>query len=183
MAGWNMNVCCYLYQINLRKSARVLTINYTGDMKALSKYRKYWVNYDYFGFNWYDCVAQSTIVYPQKRFYNYNSLIKRNVDTLWDILVNNKIIFTNVEDARANCELYRGLLIPIERLYLIDWGSVVRDWDVILFDRYSLKDGSLMEHLWVQTLSAASGCIINTIAIESVDYVANKIDYNKWMLK
>jgi hypothetical protein len=88
-----------------------------------------------------------------------------------------------VEEAKANCELYRGLHISIERLYLLDWGSVMRDWDVLLVDNFSLKDNKLMGHLWVQTLSTASGCILNTSAIKSVDFVCNKIDYNKWSLK
>lgn len=173
--------CCYIYEVCLVDSdvnaPNILTIKNRADIdKLIEDFPSYFINYDYYDFNFVDYLTDTRMVWSALR-----------KDTFQKIPVTDRMtayyasgrIFADVESARNGSEFYKQAA-DVERYRIIDWDAVSKKYHGAIFANWDRADTSLMYYIWYQALDVASGCIWNTRAIKELKLLYNKIDPTMW---
>lgn len=175
-------LCCYLYEINFKPTARGLTIANDTDFKAFDKeIPSYWLNVDYFNIVFYDELNSKRYPTTAVNQFNFGQLLKKDNDSYWDIFVRNKIIFEDAVSAKENCAFYKQLGEDIEKFKYKDWSTVGQKYDYVLFENWHLE-GERAKYLWYHSLSATSGCVLNADCIKKVKLAYTKKEKTRWVV-
>lgn len=173
--------CCYLYEVKLRPRAKIINIRSERDFKAFDKkWPSYWVNLDYFDLDFTDYLTGNTIRNARTKTLHYEDLVKREGQTLKEMLIANKVIFTSAKEAERHCEFYKRTSMALERFKLKDWGVIAEKYSGIMFWHYDRSNAALMNYIWYQSLDIASGCIWDPAAIAETRLRYIKNDIRNW---
>lgn len=172
-------MCCYLYQIVLKPTAKILHIKTAVDFKKFDKsFPNYWINLDYFDIQVTDRYTDKKIKSPRHMIIDTSKLKREDGDDWYTTLVKNKIIFETAVSAKKYSRFYRNCPIPVDRFRHKNWAFIAEKYQGIIFDNWG-KDDS-MKYLWFQTLDVNSGCIWDPAAIKTLKLVYHKIDPDHW---
>lgn len=159
-------VCCYLYGINMvrRPVKPIIHLRSEADyIKFDAKQPSYWLNLDYFDFEFLDRVTGKVISTDRKYKLVFNRLRRLSADEpIRNTLLRNNIIFTTARAARAGCTAYREMGIPTERFKYKDWNLISQKYSGIVFDYWSTSS-PMIKYIWYQSLDTASGCLWDTV--------------------
>ncbi len=173
-------LCCYIYEIVFKNSARPLVIKNDADFIEFdNEIDSYWLNMDYFGITFDDRITKESFVSTKLYPFNFNSLRKKDGETFWTIFINNNIIFTDPKTAKKHCAFYKNKK-NMEQFKFKNWAHVASKYDYIMFQNWSVKNRESMKYFWYQTLDASTGCILNSDAIKDVKLTHHKVDATSW---
>ncbi len=170
--------CCYLYEV---KPDNMFVLSEENFAWFDNKYPSYWLNLDYYDVNFKDKLDPATTYKSRKRLsLDFNRLDKQSLQSLYNILLSNGIIFETAADARSGCQFYKNMSIDtIERFKYKNWEAVLGDYPGIIF-KYRWG-GPCDKYFWYQTLDVESGCLWDTQnASISLKYIkkSSKWKYN-----
>jgi hypothetical protein len=153
----------YLYDVNIEPQYRSEILIVTADNFAQfdAECSSYWLNFDYFNVDINDVVSGRKYVYNGGLKFNFSELRKKSLNTMYDILLDNGIIFNNIKAARDGCSFYSKMGDTlIERFKYKDWHSLSKKYCGIYFPDYSKSARHIgNKYFWYQTLDIPSGCI------------------------
>lgn len=169
-------MCCYIYKMSLKDSARILRIGTEDDfIRFDNEFPSYWLNLDYFEVDFIDYLNGAHIHCLRKYKLDLSKLRKKAGETIRDTLITNNIIFDDADSAKKNCEFYNN--VDIERFKYKDWAAVAEKYQGVIFETWETMH---MRYLWYQSLDVASGCVWDTSAIEDITLLYKKIDNDTW---
>lgn len=173
--------CCYLYEVKLRPRTKILHIRNDRDFREFDrKWPSYWLNFDYFELSFIDYLTGMPVRTQRKKELIFESLPKKPGQTFKEILLANKVIFETAKEAERHCDFYKSVVIPVERFKYKDWAAVAEHYSGVAFWNYDRSNPLLMNYFWFQTLDAPSGCIWDTLAVQSTKLMYIKRDINNW---
>jgi hypothetical protein len=160
-------LCCNFYRVELSPNARILRVSSDAEFAALdAQFPSYWLNLDYFDVEFTDQLTGRIVASPRSRILNLRTLCRRPGESLFDTLINNKIIFADEASARAGCTYYSQTDPDmVARFKYKNWAAVADQYDGVIFDNWESMSEA-MRYFWFQSLDVSSACIWNTQCID-----------------
>lgn len=145
-------LCCNVYGVDISRS-KILRLGASNFAAFDAETPDYWLNMDYFALDFVDNVTGEHVVKAKRATVNSDQLRRRPGANIYQVLIDNNIIFDNIDAARAHCEFYTRV-DPVRYKYK-NWAHVARRYAGIIFEDLSI----MPNYLWCQSLDVASGCV------------------------
>lgn len=172
-------LCCYIYKVILTSDVNILHIETQEDFEKFDKdFPSYWLNMDYFTVDFTDYTTGEIIFNEKKHKLILSKLRKKPGESVYETLLNNKIIFNDISSALSYCDFYKSTKIPIERFKYKDWSKVALKYQGIIFESWGQE--YMMNYLWFQSLDVPSGCIWDSNALAALELAYHKITADTW---
>jgi hypothetical protein len=174
-------LCCYIYRVGINEE-KILKIRNDDEFLAFDgEFSSYWINMDYFTLDFTDYMTEKQHRKEKKYQLDLSRLRRQPREPMRSVLLKNKIIFDNVDTARAECSYYQTTDIPLERFKYKDWNEVGAKYQGIVFENWE-KCPRAMSYLWYQSLDISSGCIWDTTCINNLELKYSKVGENQWVV-
>lgn len=173
----NYPSCCNLYEIKLKPSAKILTIENNEDLMAFDKaFPSYWLNMDFFDVIFVD--YSTNVEYRWVRRRDLATILNTLTTTVPDLATLEKlgVVYTTPEAARKHPFYSMGQSSDLlERFKYKDWRAVAKKYQGVDFAMWDINDHDQMKYIWYQSLDVASACIWDPDAIESMTLLYQRV--------
>jgi hypothetical protein len=160
----------YLYAYDLELNVKkIMFVNNENFNQFDALVPDYWVNFNLFNVDISGALQGGPGI-------NFDKLNKNSNDTLWDILINNNIIFDSKVNAIAKCDFYAKMDAAEVDLYKYkNWAWLAKNYDGVYFDFNVNSVG--YKYYWFKTIDVSSGCIWNISNITKINKVYKILKY------